>query len=626
MWKAVGSEWIAQAALEPAKQLLVEREAFKRRIQRLLKGVRGNHQICTTEADLHQQLNELGVSLLGEMAARGLQDAGWTHSTYRKERMAGAKKMGRIAQSLTESFANFLKAYSGIIELVRRGGHVYGELAYETISILLIEVVVNKSGNDMKIAGLLEDLHNSFPRLETLVGVYPTARLKECVVLAYKEIILFARGASEYFARFSVRLRMALGKPPSMGIDVTAAAIHSRLAEVNSEAMVLLHHRSKETHENTEKIKTQNKKLQDIAESSKTEIEGLRRLNEILQAELADIKAQSKLKARQQDEERLQSFRNILKIEHPRRETEVDKCRQTLLEAFPNLKTSPRKNAWRFEQMTPELLNEEETYLDWLNSADSCLLILSGITMAEGRLQGGAATYSWLSPATVFIAEKAQSEKRLLAYFCCHPELRAEDHPLAQDVISHLAYQLLVQRPEILRYKYSSFCSIAQERWQSTDPKISVKLMARLLRETLMELEKLGDTKTVYIVLDRLDQCEWTSAAKPKCKIRDVLDELAKLVADENCSVKVAIVTGAMDQQEWDVDHLGEKVSRHVRWKIGWRQKKLRQDVYELRMRNLHLVMDSIGTAISQTEPATTRAVNRQLSCMADGLNPEGAN
>lgn len=40
------------------------------------------------------------------------------------------------------------------------------------------------------------------------------------------------------------RLWMAIGKPPSIGIDKTAAAIHAKLTEVISEAARQLHKRS----------------------------------------------------------------------------------------------------------------------------------------------------------------------------------------------------------------------------------------------------------------------------------------------------------------------------------------------------------------------------------------------
>lgn len=60
---------------------------------------------------------------------------------------------------------------------------------------------VNKSGNDRKIADFLEELQRSFPRAKALEDVYPSARLQDCVASVYKEVIVFARNAAEYFSR-----------------------------------------------------------------------------------------------------------------------------------------------------------------------------------------------------------------------------------------------------------------------------------------------------------------------------------------------------------------------------------------------------------------------------------------
>jgi hypothetical protein len=72
---------------------------------------------------------------------------------------------------------------------------------------------------------------------------------------------------------------MAVGMPPSIGIDATVATIHGRLAEVNSEAMVLLHSRSKDIHEGIQKLQHDN--------------EELKRHNKELREQVEDMKLQS---------------------------------------------------------------------------------------------------------------------------------------------------------------------------------------------------------------------------------------------------------------------------------------------------------------------------------------------
>jgi hypothetical protein len=54
----------------------------------------------------------------------------------------------------------------------------------------------------MRIAEFLSELRKSFPQLNTLMEVYsPSTAIRKRIVSVYKEVIIFARGATEYFAR-----------------------------------------------------------------------------------------------------------------------------------------------------------------------------------------------------------------------------------------------------------------------------------------------------------------------------------------------------------------------------------------------------------------------------------------
>lgn len=85
----------------------------------------------------------------------------------------------------------------------------------------------------------------------------------------------------------TARLWMAIGKPPSLGIDGTMATIHGKLAEVNSEAMIQLHKRSQKIHITVEDNNTHIKKL----ETSNSELE---RLNGVLARSLERLEEQHK--------------------------------------------------------------------------------------------------------------------------------------------------------------------------------------------------------------------------------------------------------------------------------------------------------------------------------------------
>ena len=85
----------------------------------------------------------------------------------------------------------------------------------------------------------------------------------------------------------TARLWLAIGKPPSLGIDETMAKIHGKLAEVTLQANIQLHKRNKEIHfiveDNNEHIKN--------LETSNLE---LKKLNEDLTRSLQRLELQHK--------------------------------------------------------------------------------------------------------------------------------------------------------------------------------------------------------------------------------------------------------------------------------------------------------------------------------------------
>ena len=70
---------------------------------------------------------------------------------------------------------------------------------------------------------------------------------------------------SKLTVRVIARLWMAIGKPPSIGVDRTTAKIHAKLVQVNSEATLQLHKRSQD--------------IQNIVKDNNTCIKDLKRSN-----------------------------------------------------------------------------------------------------------------------------------------------------------------------------------------------------------------------------------------------------------------------------------------------------------------------------------------------------------
>lgn len=194
--------------------------------------------------------------------------------------------------------------------------------------------------------------------------------------------------------------------------------------------------------------------------------------------------------------------------------------------------------------MTPELLQSQAAYIKWSGSSTSSLLFLHGPTANESRLELAATTYSWLSPAASYVAQTvSQNEKALLAYYCCHPEVRAEKRRTSV-VLSTLIYQLLLYMPSILRQKKAHYNEFAAHFIMEEDVS-AVEGMMQLLREVLIELRKLADKEITYIVIDRVDQCSFST--------RTVMDQLAALVLEPNCKVKIVVTCDTSFSKNWDM-------------------------------------------------------------------------
>lgn len=204
--------------------------------------------------------------------------------------------------------------------------------------------------------------------------------------------------------------------------------------------------------------------------------------------------------------------------------------------------------------MTPQLLQSQDAYNKWTDSRTSALFYLYGATIAEARLET-LTTYSWLSPAASHVADRiSQKEKSLLAYYCCQPEVRGEGRRIST-VLGTLIYQLLFSKPSVLRQKKSFYFEKSDHFGKEMDDHNAVKGMVRLLREVIMEEGMGEDYGMIYIVIDRVDQCSFST---PR-----IMDLLADLVVCPESKVKIMITHDTSYSKSWDSDDLeGEKKER----------------------------------------------------------------
>jgi hypothetical protein len=281
-------------------------------------------------------------------------------------------------------------------------------------------------------------------------------------------------------------------------------------------------------------------------------------------------KVSSEKKA-QKDLKELANFRELLGVPEACDNTNVQLCRQNLAEAFPVMVgAGPGKFAGRYLQMTPDILDREESYRVWLECTHSCLLLLSGTSLMEGRTN--ISTCSWLSPAAIYVTERQLADNKSVAFHCCHPQHLAKKSPVQEAILS-LACQVLAWKPEILRQN-PRFQTLARRTVWSEEGEETLKAMFEVLNDLLTEIDS---KEPVYIILDRADQC----AYRPFTLLKRLVDVIQKA----SCKVKMMLV---MDSAHLGFDSslcedLRQESNGYMVGRLDWDQHRLgQQDLLHL--------------------------------------------
>lgn len=85
------------------------------------------------EIEFHK---DKGDNDLAQEVAIALTFSVTQQDTWTKQREKGFRKIGANIQSVSITFAGFLEAYSGIVEIVKAADQQFGGLAYGTLSLL----------------------------------------------------------------------------------------------------------------------------------------------------------------------------------------------------------------------------------------------------------------------------------------------------------------------------------------------------------------------------------------------------------------------------------------------------------------------------------------------------------
>ncbi|KAK0711729.1 hypothetical protein B0H67DRAFT_491606 [Lasiosphaeris hirsuta] len=347
-----------------------------------------------------QKLNESELyEYLGSLTLQDLQSHVSAHASvlegaqaeWHQKRNTGWRRSRTGAQEFAVTFDQFLKSFSGIVEIAKMADECYGGAA-TTIMSLFYATVKIKADNDEAILCAMQTLADRLPDAKIYGQIYADHILAMMLAEAYRGVLIFARTATAYFQ--------------GRGISRTLTSIRNPV------------------------------KFPDMSESLVRNFTGIRiRAEALLSQRVAYLAVQNMDLLRQVKLRRMQKLLDL-------RQSDSKKLRDDRLsESRHFLSLVSTQSPRELGQMSLQGLQWLSEYQKWAK-AGSSLFFLHGCNHENETMP-----QSWLSLAVVDLITHLQQEPRashLVAYEMCSPK-----HTII-DVLKSLMLQLLELQPAVL--------------------------------------------------------------------------------------------------------------------------------------------------------------------------------
>lgn len=232
----------------------------------------------------------------------------------------------------------------------------------------------------------------------------------------------------------------------------------------------------------------------------------------------------------------MKELRSILKFKESDKHTNVQRYKGLLDSAFADRhygREEPCLMDW-------DILAEEASFHRWWNTESSSLLFLSG----KNWITVNNSTLSWLSYAAVLLTQKLLQDNRNVAYYFCQADNMLTDRRrrTIQDLMASLLYQIANSQPKLLRSGVEAIRdAIASDEWNSEDEEVALEVIAALFIEVLSTLDS---DEEFTLVIDRIDQCRWSSEIEDSgSSIENALLWLLHVVREVPCSIRIVVIT-----------------------------------------------------------------------------------
>ena len=199
-------------------------------------------------------------------------------------------------------------------------------------------------------------------------------------------------------------------------------------------------------------------------------------------------------------------------------------------------------------------------YQSWINSEHSSLLILSGYN-------NNSIDYldqCWLSPVAVDMIMDLMDNPNhpIYSYYVFRPQSSLLYRPL-----SVILLQLLRQKRQVLRNKSQSDELRAElddlQKYEHKGKSAEDERLFALHKVALRVVGFFDESETVYVVLDRLDQCCDLKMRVDHRKL--LLKALVRMVEGARCKLRVLVV---INGYQWSVEQRRDELEEKVKGRI----------------------------------------------------------
>ncbi|KAI2642295.1 hypothetical protein GGS21DRAFT_487150 [Xylaria nigripes] len=443
------------------------------------------------------------------------------------------RKVARNGTYLAKSASKLWENAEPFLNILKDAGPPFTGAAFGTIAFVFM-VAQNREKMENQIDATIKSINDRLPGLEIYQRIYQNngetdERLQAKFDEVYSAFMDFCETAVEFYTKNGFhRWLKALGN--SHSIEEKASVVEEAIVKVRLVCEELLN-------KNVADVKSLN-------EAQAKQIEGLIRQVEELRHE--------------RDGQKLETMSGLLQVDHYSTETEpayLQRHRGNIL---------AEHKQWYSCQETPNPLAfvmSDPKFQSWHKSVGSGILLIVGRNMIT------QARHCWLSPVALdFISKCNESSPQSHCVFYLLGNRTADD--TFDHVASSLIYRLLNMNQDVLRdeKQYTELQAETRKYENATRTRSALHIRQELLgRIALRAFNMLNMSTTVWIILDRLDQCQ--GGGSRNLHRKTLLRFLVKLVENENLRVRVrvlAIVNGVDWRPEEQSDEIGQTKKESV--------------------------------------------------------------